>query len=132
MDMKKWIMTLLPLFLLTGCMTNGRFETQTKLIQLRGNPTTGYTWQVEISDESIVSVGEEIQYLGEDGMTGAPSLFNYTLYSEKPGITDVIFEYRRPWESKPADNIRHYEVTVKENGKIVIREMENGVQNRKK
>ena len=65
-------------------------------------------------------------------MTGAPSLFNYTLYSEKPGITNVVFEYKRPWENTPADDIRRYEVTVKQNGKIQIREIEDAIQNRKK
>ena len=65
---------------------------------------------------------EDIQYLGKDGMVGAPSLFTYTVRSLKQGNTNLKFEYKRPWEDKKAEEVRFFEVTVKENGKISMKE----------
>ena len=55
-------------------------------------------------------------------MSGAPSLFTYTVKSLKHGSTNLKFEYKRPWEDKKAEEVRFFEVTVKENGKINMAE----------
>ena len=65
---------------------------------------------------------EDIQYLGKEGMVGAPSLFTYKVRSTKQGNTNLKFEYKRPWEDKKAEEVRFFEVTVKENGKINMTE----------
>ena len=117
--------SVLILFLLslifTGCKS-ASFNSSEKILELRGNPTTGYTWIYTIGDESIIQVDEDIQYLGKDGMVGAPSLFTYTVRSLKQGNTNLKFEYKRPWEDKKAEEVRFFEVTVKENGKISMTE----------
>lgn len=117
--------SVLILFLLslifTGCKS-ASFNSSEKILELRGNPTTGYTWIYTIGDESIIQVDEDIQYLGKDGMVGAPSLFKYTVRSLKQGNTNLKFEYKRPWEDKKAEEVRFFEVTVKENGKISMTE----------
>ena len=106
----------------TGCSSHKKFESKSRVIQFRGNPTTGYTWNYSVLDEKIVSVTEDVEYLGDAGMVGAPSMYNFTLYSEMPGTTQVRFEYKRAWEEKDAESVRVYEVTVKESGQMVIRE----------
>ncbi|MCF0241391.1 MAG: protease inhibitor I42 family protein [Treponema sp.] len=108
--------------MVTGCNSNKKFESQTRTIQLRGNPTTGYTWCFSVLNEDIISVTEDVEYLGDVGIVGAPSMFNYTLYSEAPGSTEVRFEYKRAWEDKTPEDVRRYEVTVKESGQIVLKE----------
>lgn len=117
--------SVLILFLLnlifTGCKS-ASFNSSEKILELRGNPTTGYTWIYTIGDESIIQVDEDIQYLGKEGMVGAPSLFTYTVRSLKHGNTSLKFEYKRPWEDKKAEEVRFFEVTVKGNGKISMTE----------
>ena len=116
---KVWILFLLSL-IFAGCKSVS-FNSSEKRLEFRGNPTTGYTWIYTIGDESIIQVDEDIQYLGKEGMAGAPSLFTYTVRSLKQGNTNLKFEYKRPWEDKKAEEIRFFEVTVKENGKISMK-----------
>ena len=117
--------TIVILFLLSlifaGCKS-ASFNSSEKILELRGNPTTGYTWIYTIGDETIIQVDEDIQYLGKKGVVGAPSLFTYTVRSLKQGNTNLKFEYKRPWENKQAEEVRYFEVTVKENGKINMTE----------
>lgn len=103
----------------TSCAT---FKSQKAVIELGGNPTTGYTWNYQIEDEAVIKVDEEIRYLGKNGVVGAPSKFTYTIYSLKAGNTKIKFEYKRPWEQTPADKVVIYEVRVKENGAIEVKE----------
>lgn len=117
---KVWILIFFCL-LLAGCKSVS-FNTNEKTLELRGNPTTGYTWIYTVEDDSIILVEEDIKYLGQDGVVGAPSLFTYTIKSLKQGKTTLKLEYKRPWEDKAAEEIRYFVVTVKENGKIILTE----------
>lgn len=105
----------------TSCAT---FKSQKAVIELGGNPTTGYTWNYQIEDEAVVKVDEEIRYLGKNGVVGAPSKFTYTIHSLKAGNTKIKFEYKRPWEQTPADKVVIYEVRVKGNGAIEVKEVD--------
>ena len=107
----------------TSCAT---FSSQKAVIELDGNPTTGYTWNYEIEDEALIEVDEEISYLGKDDVVGAPSKFKYTIHSLKTGSTRIKFEYKRPWEQTPADKVEIYEVSVGQNGEIVVKEAGSG------
>ena len=99
-----------------------RFESVEKIIKLKGNPTTGYNWFYEISDDSIVAIEESEKYLGDDLIVGAPSIFTYTITSLKPGQATLHFEYKRPWETVEPAETKDYIITVAENGKIKIEE----------
>lgn len=118
---KKVLILLFLSLIFAGCKS-AAFKSSEKILELRGNPTTGYTWIYTIGDETIIQVDEDIKYLGKEGMVGAPSLFTYTIRSLKQGNTNLKFEYKRLWENKQADEVRFFEVTVKENGKISITE----------
>lgn len=117
---KVWIVILLCL-LFAGCSTTSLKSDKTTL-ELNGNPTTGYTWLYSIGDETIISVDEDVKYLGAKGVMGAPSKFTYTIKSLKAGNTSLKFEYKRPWEEKEAEEVRLYYVNVKENGKIELKD----------
>ena len=112
---------ILAVLLFTGCSTTS-FKSEKTNLELKGNPTTGYTWIYTIGDNTIISVEEDIKYLGAKGVMGAPSKFTYTIKSLKAGNTSLKFEYKRPWEEKDAEEVRLYEVTVKENGKIELKD----------
>ncbi len=115
------VLSVIFISIFSSC-SSAKFSSQKTQIQLKGNPTTGYTWVFEIEDESIVSVTGQSKYLGKKGMVGAPSLFTYTVHSLKPGRTMLKFEYKRPWEEKEPEETCIYEVTVAENGKIILNE----------
>ena len=121
MKIKNVWMLILCVLLLAGCKS-AAFNASEKTLELRGNPTTGYTWIYTIGDNSVIQLEEDIKYLGQDGIVGAPSLFTYTIKSLKQGNTTLKFEYKRPWEDNAAEEIRYFEVSVKENGKIVLTE----------
>lgn len=120
MKLKKVLVLAFLSMLVVSCSTV-KFESNTKVIELEGNPTTGYLWVYSIEDDSIIKVEEESQYLGNDGVVGAPSLFKYIIKSVKAGSTSITFEYKRPWEDSMLKKV-HYEVKVKTNGEIVVTE----------
>ena len=109
-------------FALFASCVSTRFAGDEKTIQLKGNPTTGYNWFYQISDDSIIAVEEYVKYLGDDMVVGAPSMFTYTITSLKPGQATLHFEYKRPWETVEPAEIKEYIITVAENGKIKIEE----------
>lgn len=96
------------------------FKAEKNTIELKGNPTTGYSWFYEIEDDSVISIEEDVKYLGAKGMVGAPSLFAYTVTARKVGTTKITFEYKRPWETQPALETKVYEVSVDDQGRLVI------------
>ena len=91
-------------------------------IELKGNPTTGYSWFYEIEDDSVIQIEEDIKYLGSNNVVGAPSLFTYTVVALKSGSTTVKFEYKRPWEDLPAVDTKIYQVSVDDKGIVEISE----------
>ena len=107
--------------LFVSCASTG-FKAEKKTIELKGNPTTGYSWFYEIEDDSVISIEEDVKYLGAKGMVGAPSLFTYTVTARKSGSTKITFEYKRPWETQPALETKVYEVSVDDQGRLVISE----------
>ena len=67
--------------------------------ELEGNPTTGYTWQYKTEKPEIVKIAEEIVSENKDGMVGTPSKFKYKIEGANAGSTQIIFTYRRSWET---------------------------------
>ena len=121
MKTKKVLILILLVLLFAGC-SNTSFKSDKTTLELNGNPTTGYTWLYSIGDETIISVDEDVKYLGAKGVMGSPSKFTYTIKSLKAGNTSLKFEYKRPWEEKEAEEVRFYDVKVKENGKIELKD----------
>ena len=122
--MKNTLIAGFALMILTGCTTVNGFKSDETKLYLKGNPTTGFSWILQIQDSSIVEIEESSEYLGADGVVGAPSQFCYTIRSLKPGNTVLRFEYRRPWEKNPPLELHLYDVTVEKDGKLILQELE--------
>ena len=105
-----------------GCSSKNSFKSQSTSIQLKGNPTTGYTWACTVENENVVSVEEFQQYLGEENQTGAPSRFTYNIRELKSGTSKIHFAYQRPWEDEPIDN-KTYFATIDKKGNIEVKEV---------
>ncbi len=108
-------------FSFVGCVSSDKAGSdEMAVIELKGNPTTGYLWSYTIADESVISVSEESEYLGKGNVVGAPSMFYYMIHPLAPGETTVTFVYKRPWENTEADTVKTYRVTVSRDGKVFV------------
>ena len=110
---------------MSSCTSQKSFESDSVTIELKGNPSTGYTWEAVLSDENIVEVSKDVKYLGAKGMVGAPSMFYFTVSSVSSGNTILTLEYKRPWEEKAPLETKVYNITVDERGKITMSENQN-------
>lgn len=84
---------------------------QVLVLALDANPSTGFTWEVEQLDTSILrQLGLPMFQPGSDLM-GAGGTQTFRFQSLRSGETDIRLAYRRPWEEgvEPADR---YEVRV--------------------
>ncbi len=68
-------------------------------ITLRANPSTGYSWQVERADESILREVGEPEFQADSRLLGAPGVLTLRFQARTPGITELRLVYRRPWEN---------------------------------
>ena len=110
---------------MSSCTSQKSFKSDSVTIELKGNPSTGYTWEAVLSSENVVIVSKEVKYLGSEGMVGAPSMFYFTVSSLSSGNTVLTLEYKRPWEEKSPLETKVYNVNVDERGKLTMSENQN-------
>ncbi len=69
-------------------------------LELESNPTTGCSWQAQISDEEIAVLesDEYVQDKSEPGMTGVGGVQTLTFRILKTGETKIQLAYGRQWE----------------------------------
>ena len=110
---------------MSSCTSQKSFKSDSVTIELKGNPSTGYTWEAVLSSENVVTVSKDVKYLGDEGMVGAPSMFYFTVSSLAAGNTVLTLEYKRPWEEKEPLEKKIYNITVDKKGKITMEENQN-------
>ena len=66
-------------------------------VVLPGNATTGYSWQVEGIDASILSAAEPV-YVSDSELVGAGGVYTFTFTAAAAGETELRLVYLRPWE----------------------------------
>lgn len=119
------LILLLISFLLTGCLslrpTTASTDKTDRIVTLKGNPSTGYTWKYRIENPKIVTVEESHSYKGDSNFVGSPSDFTYTIKPLREGKTMILFIYARPWEEEPAE-IRQFTAAVDKNGLLTLSE----------
>jgi inhibitor of cysteine peptidase len=70
-------------------------------IRLRGNPTTGYTWQLAEQPSAVLGPLEDVKYTADRQTpvaVGAGGTFTFSFRAAKPGSGSIRLVYRRPWE----------------------------------
>jgi inhibitor of cysteine peptidase len=78
------------------------------VVEMQGNPSTGYTWRLDpgaSENVSIVKV-EDLGY-GESKssgkkLIGAPAPYRFRITGVSQGFAKLHFEYVQPWVGKPA------------------------------
>jgi inhibitor of cysteine peptidase len=66
-------------------------------IRLQENPTTGYAWNMTVSDGLAISRDEYIPSSSNSQMVGSGGIRSFTLATSARGEQKVTAEYRRPW-----------------------------------
>lgn len=71
-------------------------------ITLPANPTTGYQWQVQAYDHSLLQMASQHYYRSTTRLMGAGGqtifIFKLKNTSSHPKSTEIVFKYSRPWE----------------------------------
>ena len=78
-------------------------------IQMAGNPSTGYTWQVHADSQRLELLSQEFEPGGEGIGAGGQEVFRFRVLAA--GETEIDCEYRRPWDKETHDT-RRFRVTV--------------------
>jgi inhibitor of cysteine peptidase len=71
-------------------------------ISLDSNPTTGYRWDAKFDPERLKLIGKSFQPSGT-GAIGSGGIERFSFVPIKPGETEVVMVYKRPWESAEID-----------------------------
>lgn len=80
-------------------------------IELESNPTTGYEWAVDSTDETILTY-EGSTYESEDGdRVGQGGVQTLTFHASEPGQAEIHLKYWRSWEGD-ASVVERFDVTV--------------------
>ncbi len=83
-------------------------------LTLEENGSTGYVWDVGISNPNVLSlafVKHGVVDTGKESLTGAPYEVEWTFRAERPGECVIVFSLRRPWES--VHPIKTFAINVK-------------------
>lgn len=71
--------------------------------------TTGFDWKVRQPVSTIEAVGVEAVPSEAFGGTGKTT---FSFICHEPGTFELVFDYKRPWESSPQDETKRYEIVV--------------------
>lgn len=87
-------------------------KSQTAVIELDSNPTTGYQWYIT-EDMGILDITSQYQEGENNGDTvGGGGKTVLTITPKEPGTTEVLLKYCQEWEESE-DDIRYaYQVVV--------------------
>ena len=97
-----------------GVLSNGgTFEVtvgSAVVVQLEGNPSTGYSWVVLDVDDSLLRQAGEYEFLTSNEAIGGAGMMQLTFGAIAAGETTLRLGYLRPWEADVAP-VEEWEVT---------------------
>ncbi len=97
-------------------------------VELKENPTTGYTWHVIIQNEDIIKCVSDgyKEDKHEEGMRGVGGTHIWEFKTIKEGTSKIKFELYRSWEKDKIVETREYIVNVENLPKRDIKVFLNG------
>lgn len=82
-------------------------------VRLEGNPSTGYEWSVAApSGSALTQVGERT-FVSKSTLLGAPGVYIFRFKAESKGTEELVFTYKRAWETTPEDRTVTVKVSIK-------------------
>lgn len=89
------------------------------VVKLDENPTTGYLWSYEISDESLMKLVSDQFIDGSDNNTvGSGGFHEFVFQALSDGKADITFKYERSFENDSAESILVYKYDIA--GKVPV------------
>jgi predicted secreted protein len=80
-------------------------------INVKANPTTGYTWEVGF-DQSLLKLVR--QYTPSSSAIGAGGIESFEFQGMRAGETEIYLNYKRSFEpNNPALETKNFKVTIK-------------------
>jgi len=71
-------------------------------IELDGNPTTGYGWEIIPDESGVLTVNGDPTYAADSELIGSGGTYLFSFTAGKAGETDVNLVYSRSWEADVA------------------------------
>lgn len=84
---------------------------ETFTVSLEGNPTTGYSWEVEGIDPAVIELSGEPDYKSDSSLVGSGGMFKFTFKAVAAGASSLKLVYHRPWE-EDVEPLETFEVLV--------------------
>lgn len=95
-------------------------------INVDGNPTTGYTWEVVSENSDKVEITREFKEsqssLGENvGLVGVGGVYTFNIKGKKPGKCTFSIAYMRTWEGEKSIESKYtYDLYINAQGNITV------------
>ncbi len=84
-------------------------------VKLKGNATTGYTWNYTISDQDVIELDSKSFESQDLNLVGSPRNYIWNFKPIKTGTTKITFKYYRPWEGpQTAGDTKEFNISVEE------------------
>ena len=85
---------------------------QRLLVKLGSNPSTGYEWSVDKTDEKLLAPDGETAFdVTDNDLDGAPTIQTLFFKAKSIGKVALQLKYARPWE-KDKEPAKVYKITV--------------------
>ena len=68
-------------------------------LQFRGNPTTGYSWELNLSEGLSILSEDYIQDEAPEGKAGVPGTYLWRIQAVEKGSQKINGIYKRSWEN---------------------------------
>jgi len=90
-------------------------------IELEGNASTGYSWQIMPYDSTVIKqVGEPEFKSNAEGRVGSGGIITFKFQTIGDGQTELLLVYRRKWEEhKPPTKMFKMKIVVGTMGRIL-------------
>ena len=89
-------------------------------IELVGNASTGYSWQVMPFDTTVIKQVAEPEYNAKDDRVGPAGTYTFKFQTIAAGQTDLLLIYNRKWEEhKPPAKMFKMKIVVGTMGRIL-------------
>ncbi|MDP7012036.1 MAG: protease inhibitor I42 family protein [Verrucomicrobiota bacterium] len=84
-------------------------------VKLKGNPTTGFTWN-DKTPADVLKLSGKISHQAGGRLLGAPGMSTATYQAMKTGKSKIVLEYKRVFEDKPPLNTVKINIVVTDDG----------------
>lgn len=91
----------------------------TLYVNLDSSPTTGYSWDYENSDESVIRFSQ-YEFTADSSLSGSAGRDSFKFTAVSEGEATLTFTYARQWKNEKPSSTAVYNVEVGEDGKVSV------------